>query len=416
MHEKVQSITQKFIQFFIDNVPLNEGFASKMGEILLLFLFLAMAYIAFKAVLKLEQKILIPVLQKSKNKFDDLLIKHNFFTKIAYIVPALIISEYLPDILPSFPLITKAIVSILDVIFVIIVLSIIKSALDTLNDYYNRFNFSKDHPIKGLIQIIQMIVYLIGTIIIIGIIFNKDIGTLVLSLGTVSAVLMLIFKDPILGLVGGMQLIFNKMLSIGDWISMPKYGADGNVLEINLTTVKVQNWDKTIVTLPTYSLISDSFQNWKGMEESGGRRIKRAFFINMKSIKFCDQEMLDRFKKIDLIKDYIENTEKEIAKFNTENKINPGEIVNGRRQTNIGIFRAYLGEYLNARPDINKDLTFMVRQLEPSEKGIPIEVYVFAKTTKWVEYEGIQSDIFDHILASISEFELEVYQFLSDVK
>lgn len=222
---------------------------------------------------------------------------------------------------------------------------------------------------------------------------------------------MLIFKDPILGFVGGLQLIFNKMVSIGDWISMPKFGADGTILEINLTTVKVQNWDKTIVTIPTYSLISDSFQNWKGMEKSGGRRIKRHVNINMDSIRFCTQEMLDKFGQIDILKEYVINTQKQVEDYNSKHNINPKILVNGRRQTNIGIFQEYLRRYLTNRSDINKNMTFMVRQKQPSEKGIPIEVYVFTKTIKWIEYERIMADIFDHILAVVPEFDLKIYQF-----
>jgi miniconductance mechanosensitive channel len=221
---------------------------------------------------------------------------------------------------------------------------------------------------------------------------------------------MLIFKDPILGFVGGMQLIFNKMLSIGDWISMPKFGADGTVLEINLTTVKVQNWDKTIVTIPTYSLISDSFQNWRGMEESGGRRIKRSINIDMDSVKFCSIEMLEKYRKIKILKDYIETTEKTIKQYNKETGADPAIKVNGRRQTNIGVFRAYLRAYLHERSDIHDNMTFLVRQLQPTEKGIPIEIYVFTTTTEWAKFENIQADIFDHILAVIPEFDLRVFQ------
>ena len=247
--------------------------------------------------------------------------------------------------------------------------------------------------------------------VVIGVLFDKNIGSLVVGLGTISAVIMLIFKDPILGFVGGLQLIFNKMLSIGDWITVSKYGADGTVLEINLTTVKVQNWDKTIVTVPTYSLISDSFQNWRGMEDSGGRRIKRSINIDMDSIRFCTPEMLERFSKIHVLSAYIEETEKTVNDYNTKNKVDPSVLVNGRRQTNIGVFRAYLKAYLHNRSDIHDDMTFLVRQLQPSEKGLPIQVYVFTTTIEWAKYEDIQADIFDHILAVIPQFDLKVYQF-----
>jgi miniconductance mechanosensitive channel len=298
-----------------------------------------------------------------------------------------------------------------ELVFVLIAILVLDSLLNTVNDFYNRYAFAKDHPIKSVIQIIKMIFYFIGAITVFAILLDKNLGSLVLSLGAVSAVIMLIFKDPILGFVGGLQLIFNKMLSIDDWISMPKFGADGNVLEINLTTVKVQNWDKTIVTIPTYSLISESFQNWRGMQESGGRRIKRSLLIDVHSIRFCTPEMLAKFKEIQVLNTYLVQTEKIIGDYNTEKKINPEVLVNGRRQTNVGVFRAYLEAYLSNRTDINHDMTFMVRQLAPTEKGLPIEVYLFTNTIEWVEYEAIQSDIFDHVLAVVKEFDLKIFQY-----
>ena len=285
--------------------------------------------------------------------------------------------------------------------------------MSTINDYYNRYEFAKDHPIRGLIQVVKIIIYVFGFLIVLATLIQRDVSSLFISLGTLSAVLMLIFRDPILGFVGGLQLIFNRMLSIGDWISMPKFGADGVVLEINLTTVKVQNWDKTIVTIPTYSLISDSFQNWRGMEESGGRRIKRSIILDMDSIKFCTPDMLEEFKKYEVLKEYLFKKEEELNNWNSKHNIDSTILVNGRRQTNVGVFRAYLEAYLHRRSDLRKDMTFMVRQLEPTDKGLPIQIYVFTKTTAWIEYEGIQADIFDHILSVIPHFGLRTFQFPS---
>lgn len=221
---------------------------------------------------------------------------------------------------------------------------------------------------------------------------------------------MLIFKDAILGFVGGIQLTSNDMVRIGDWISMPKFGADGNVTDITLTTVKVQNWDKTITTIPTYALVTDYFQNWRGMEDSGGRRIKRSINIDMNSVKFCDQKMLDKFRKFHFIVDYLEKKNDELETFNNRYEIDNSIMVNGRRQTNLGVFRAYLKVYLSHKPEINKDMTFMVRQLQPTPNGIPLEIYVFSNVQAWVKYEEIQADIFDHILAVIPQFELNVFQ------
>jgi miniconductance mechanosensitive channel len=295
----------------------------------------------------------------------------------------------------------------------VIAVLVVNSVLSTLNDYYNRYSFAKEHPIAGPIQVIKILSYLVGLLGIIGFLLDRDMSSLLLGLGTISAVLMLIFKDPILGFAGGLQLTFNKMVRIGDWITMSKYGADGTVIEINLTTVKVQNFDKTIITIPTYSMVSDSFQNWRGMEDSGGRRIKRHISIDMDTVKFCTPEMLARFRKIKAITEYIDRREAEIEQYNQDLGIDPEIKVNGRRQTNLGVFQAYLKAYLRNRPDINNDMTFIVRQLQPTEKGLPIELYVFANTTEWVAYEEIQVSIFDHILASIPEFELRVFQYPS---
>ncbi len=411
--EFIKTIVDSFNNSLL-NIGLSDYWASHISQFTAFLLLLIFSYLAYYITWKVIRKLLIPVFQRSKNKFDDLLVKHQFFRKIAYLVPAILLYHLADKSLDIFPDYVGIFNSIIEIFFVVIAVLITDSLLSTLNDFYDRYDFAKDHPIKGLVQIIKIIIYVIAGLIIIGNLVNKDLSSLIIGMGTISAVLMLIFKDPILGFVGGLQLIFNKMLSIGDWITMPKFGADGIVLEINLTTVKIQNWDKTIVTIPTYSLISDSFQNWRGMEEAGGRRIKRAVYIDMDSITFCSDDMLEKFKKIVVLKPYLTEKEKELEAYNKKFKTDPESVVNGRRQTNIGVFRAYLKAYLENRPDIHNDMTFLVRQLQPSEKGLPVEIYVFAKTTEWAKYEDIQADIFDHILAVIPEFGLKVYQFPSN--
>lgn len=408
----------KTVVEYFNNSLLNIGFSSywashisQFTAVIILFIF---SYLAYYVTWKVIRKLLLPIFQRSKNKFDDLLVKHEFFRRIAYLVPAILLYHLSDKSLDIFPDYVGTFNSIIEIFFVVIAVLITDSMLSTLNDFYDRYDFAKDHPIKGLVQITKIIIYVIAGLIIIGNLVNKDLSSLIIGMGTISAVLMLIFKDPILGFVGGLQLIFNKMLSIGDWITMSKFGADGIVLEINLTTVKVQNWDKTIVTIPTYSLISDSFQNWRGMEEAGGRRIKRAVYIDMDSIAFCTEEMLEKFKKIVVLKPYLEAKEKELKAYNKKFNTDPESVVNGRRQTNIGVFRAYLKAYLKNRQDIHNNMTFLVRQLPLSEKGLPIEIYVFTKTTDWAEYEDIQADIFDHILAVVPEFNLRVYEFPSN--
>jgi len=287
---------------------------------------------------------------------------------------------------------------------------IFNSVLNASEEIYQEYEMSKTRPIKGYVQIGKMIIYVIFGILIISVFIGKSPLALLAGMGALSAVLMLIFKDSILGLVGGIQLAANDMLHKGDWITMSKFGADGTVLDITLTTVKIQNFDKTITTVPTYSFVSDSFQNWRGMEESGVRRIKRSVNIDIQSIQFCTPEMLERFRKFQHVATYVDETEKEIQEFNQQFEIDNSVLLNGRRQTNIGIFRAYLIGYLRNNDQIDQDMSLMVRQLQPSDSGLPIEIYCFSKVQEWVPYENIQSDIFDHVLAAVPLFDLQVFQ------
>jgi miniconductance mechanosensitive channel len=380
-------------------------------SIIVLILF---SWLAYVLTWKIMRRTILPIVQRSKTTFDDILVKHRFFKRLAFFVPAILLYYFLDDALGDSYQVPAIILDFIDVWLVIISIMIIESVLSTIRDYYQRYEISKERPIDSFIQVIKIISYIIGGLVVISIFIDKDVSTLLLSLGTMSAVLMLIFRDPILGFIGGLQLTFNEMVRIGDWISVPKYDADGVVLEITLTVVKVQNWDKTISMVPTYALVSNSFQNWRGMEESGGRRIKRSINIDMDSVTFCTPEMLENFRKIQILKPYLDKKEKEIENYNKKNKINPSVLVNGRRQTNLGVFRAYLKAYLKLREDINQNMTFLVRHLQPAEKGLPIEIYVFTKTTEWAEYENIQADIFDHVLAAIPQFHLKVYQYPSN--
>jgi miniconductance mechanosensitive channel len=261
-----------------------------------------------------------------------------------------------------------------------------------------------------MLQTMQVILWLVGGIVVVGELIGRDPLSLLAGLGASAAILMLVFKDSIMGFVSGVQLSANDMLKVGDWIEMPKYGANGTVIEVTLNTVKVRNWDNTITTIPPYLLVSDSFQNWRGMRESGGRRVKRSINIDMTSVRFCTPEMLAKYRKIQLLKDYVEQTEEVIEKYNVENGIDNSILVNGRRQTNLGVFRAYLTAYLKSLPDVNQELTCMVRQLQPTDRGIPIELYFFCALKDWVPYEGVQADVFDHVLAIIPEFDLQVFQ------
>lgn len=354
---------------------------------------------------------LTAITKRTKNTWDDFLVQRKVFHTLSHLAPAFVIqltiSIALYDYSPGLALFIEKLTR---VYIIVVWLLVINSLLNTLHDIYSTLEVSKDKPIKGYIQLVKILIYVIGGILIISVLFEKDPTNLLIGLGTSAAILTLVFKDTILGLVASVQASANNMVKPGDWIEMPGRGADGTVLEISLNTVKVQNWDRTISTFPTYALVSESFTNWKGMQESDGRRIKRSVYIDTSSVKFCSEEELDRLKRIQIIKGYIEERSKEIEEFNTEMGFDTEMPVNGRRLTNLGIFRQYLVFYLKAHPGINSEATCMVRQLQPTEKGIPLEVYCFSSDKAWVNYEGIQSDIFDHILASISQFNLKIFQ------
>lgn len=287
---------------------------------------------------------------------------------------------------------------------------VISSFLDLFLTIYGSSKTSHDIPLKATVQVIKIVVYFVCGIFIVSLILNKTPLYLFSGLSALGAVLLLVFRDSILGFVAGIQLIANRMVAKGDWIEMPKYDADGDVIEIALTTVKVQNWDKTIATIPTYALIGESFKNWRGMKESGGRRIKRTINIDVSTIKFCNEEMLKRFSEIQYIANYIQIKKEELSTYNDENEVDNTSLANGRRLTNVGTFRAYTVAYLRNHPMISQEMTFLVRHLAPAGYGLPIEIYVFSKDTIWANYEGIQADIFDHLLAVVPEFDLKVFQ------
>lgn len=377
------------------------------SELLIAFV---LSVIFFYLVRFLLKVIVIKTINNTKNQWDDLLLNHKVLHKASYLAPGIIMDFSVDHILANLPGLLNFVNLTLDIYFAIVTAMIISSIIGVLAHIVTFLSKNKRLPIKGISQVLKIIVYIITTIVIIAFLLGKEPGAILAGLGAASAIIILIFKDAILGFVGGIQLSALDMVKEGDWISLPKHNADGTVIDISLTTVKVQNWDKTISTVPTYSLVSESVKNWRGMEESGGRRIKRSINIDMTTVKFCSQEMIDKFKTYDYLAKYVEHTEKELEEYNKKAKINSGVMVNGRRQTNLGIFRAYLVMYLRSKPEIHNDMTFIVRQLDPSEKGIPMEIYVFSRIQSWVEYEAIQSDIFDHILAAIPEFDLRVFQ------
>lgn len=348
--------------------------------------------------------------KKSKTHWDDVIVNKKVFIRLSYLIPVLILNFFTKYILYDYSISVNILNGIFHVLIIIIAVSIATAVLNSFNEIYQSYKIAKSRPIKGYLQVAKIILYILAAVAIISIFYGDDGYKWLAGFGAFSAVLMLVFKDAILGFVSGIQLTSNNMVRIDDWISMPKFGADGSVIDITLTTVKVQNWDKTIVTIPTYNLVTDSFQNWRGMQESGGRRIKRSINIDMNSVKFCDEMMLGKFRNFRFIKDYLSSKEAELATYNEKYNIDNSVLVNGRRQTNLGIFRAYLKLYLKHKPEINNEMTFLIRQLQPTENGIPMEIYVFSKVQDWGLYEDIQADIFDHILAVIPQFELKVFQ------
>jgi miniconductance mechanosensitive channel len=347
---------------------------------------------------------------RTASNWDDVLIEHKVFQRMAFLVPGILIYQSISITLDDFPGLIPVALKLTNLYITVIFLLIINSFLNAVYAMYQKSEFALYHPIKGYIQIAKIVVFIVVFLLIISLLFNQSPLYMLTGLGAFSAVLLLIFKDPILGFVGGIQLSANDMVRQGDWISMPKFGADGTVLEISLTTVKVQNFDNTISTLPTYSLVSESFQNYRGMKDSGVRRMKRSISIDMSSVKFCTAEMLDKFRKINILREYIDRTEAELENYNKENNIDNSVFVNGRRQTNIGVFRAYLEEYLAHHPLVDNKSDLLVRQLQPNSSGIPIEIYAFTLETGFIRYEKVQSDIFDHILAIIPQFDLRVFQ------
>lgn len=403
----------KYIHLFkniLSKIGLNDNISNFIAEAISFVTLILVSILIYYAVVYIIRKTLNVFIEKSPSKRDDILVKNKVFKRLCLLIPAYIIRYNIVAAIPSFPILSSTIILFTKIYEVFVYSRVLDGILTTLNDIYDTYEISKSKPIKGFIQVLKTIIYIVCFLLIIAILTDKQLSNILIGLGTLSAVLMLVFKDPILGFVGGLQLTINDMLRIGDWIVMEKSKADGEVLEIGLTTVKVQNWDMTITTIPTYTLISDSFTNWRGMENSGGRRIARSFVIDIDTVKFCTPEMLERYKKYQLVSNYIIEKEKEVEEYNKTHNIDESNLVNGRRQTNIGIFRAYLTEYLGNSPYINKDMTFMVRQLAPTEFGIPIQIYAFSSNKEWIKYENIQSDIFDHIFAVVPMFDLKIYQ------
>nr|WP_304214832.1 mechanosensitive ion channel domain-containing protein [Fredinandcohnia onubensis] len=396
----------KLIREFLLDYELDPTVVKYLSTIIMILFITILCIIANFITKKVIIRIITKIVKNTKFTWDNMLLERKVFRRLSHIVPAIIIHYFASTFQPYDDLIRMG----ANVYITIVALMVINSILNAINDIYQTYEISKTRPIKGYIQVVKIIVITLGIILVIANLMGKSPLLLLSGIGALSAVFMLVFKDSLLGLVAGIQLTSNDMVRVGDWIEMPKYGADGDIIDISLVTVKVQNFDKTITTLPSYALISDSFINWRGMQTSGGRRIKRSLFIDSTSISFCTEEMIERFKNIQYLTDYITRREHEIEEYNMKHDINRSNPVNGRALTNVGVFRAYISNYLQKHPGINQDMTLMVRQLAPTENGLPLEIYAFTNDVRWDVYETTQADIFDHLFAVAPEFGLRLFQ------
>ncbi len=348
--------------------------------------------------------------KRSNATWDDALVTHNVFGRLVQVVPALIIYVGVPFI-PGLPEGGAQLIRNVAMGYMVLMLMLALTAmLSAANTIYAASPAAKQRPLKGFVQLAQIVVWILGGVLIVATVMDRSPLLLLSGFGAMTAILLLVFKDTILSLVASVQLTAQDMVRVGDWIEMPQFGADGDVVDVQLHTVKVQNWDKTITTIPTHRLITDSFKNWRGMSQSGARRIKRAIFVDVSSIRFQTQDEVDHFTRFALLKDYIKNKEQELADYNTVLASEVDAEVNRRRLTNVGTFRAYAYNYLKNHPRIHEGMTLIVRQLAPGPEGLPLEIYCFTSTTEWAVYEDIQSDIFDHLLAIVPEFGLRLYQ------
>jgi miniconductance mechanosensitive channel len=396
-------------KFLITN-GMAEPIANFIGISATIILIFLLAYVSYWITKRYMVHVIEIVFERSKNTWDDALVQHGFVRRLSLLMPIIVVYMSADLMLPAQAMTSELFKRLAMVFFVVAGVWMLDSILFAIREIYHDSDVSFRRPIRGYLDGIKIITYVMAGIFIVSILTGKSPWGVLSILGGFTVVLMLIFKDTILGFVASIQLSGHDMVRVGDWIEMPKYGADGDVIDVTIHTVKVRNWDKTITTIPTYSLVSDAFKNWRGMSESGGRRIKRALHIDMRSIKFCTDEMLERFQNFDLLRNYIVEKQEEIAGYNQEHSTNTAQLINGRRQTNIGVFRAYIIAYLKNHPKIHQGMTFLVRHLEPTQYGLPIQIYVFSNDQVWANYEAIQADVFDHLLAAVPEFDLRIFQ------
>lgn len=375
-----------------------------------LFVIAIVAFLLDKIFKKIIVLTLVIIAQKTKTTFDDLLVENKTSKYVAHLIPLYFIYKTLPVALKDFVYWEFIFSKGITIFIITLSLWIIRSIFNAIRDYLKQQPDYNDKPIDSYVQVVMIILWIFGITAIVLILFDTRITTLLGTFGAISAIIVLIFRDTILGFVASIQVTVNDIVRIGDWITIEKYGADGDVIEINLATVKVRNFDNTNTTIPTYSLISDSFKNWRGMQQSDGRRIKRHILIKANSVRFIHRDEMNDLKKIQLISAYLEHRQVDIDKYNAQNNVDKSLSINGRNLTNLGLFRKYINSYIETHPGVNKNMTIMCRHLQPTEKGIPIEIYVFTSDKRWINYEYIMADIFDHIIASVAYFDLEIFE------
>jgi miniconductance mechanosensitive channel len=409
MHKVVEKLFS-WSYSLLKKLDLGETISSYLSLAINIFILSFLAYVIYLIFSYILVRTIIILARKTKTKFDDLLVSNNTAKYIAHLIPLLFIYKSVPIILENFVYWESIFGKLVEIYIVLLSLWIIKTIFNALRDHLKQNPRYSDKPIDSYIQVIMIVLWLYAFIFVVSKIFDVKTGTMLGTFGAVSAIIILIFRDTILGFVASVQVSLNDMVRIGDWITFDKFGADGDVIEINLATVKVRNFDNTTTTIPTYSMISDSFRNWRGMLNSDGRRIKRHILIKASSIRFLDVNELQDLKKIQLISNYINLRQSDIEKFNKTHKVDKSVLINGRNMTNFGVFRKYITQYLSQYPGLNKDMILLCRQLQPTPQGVPLEIYTFSNDKRFENYEYIMADIFDHVFASIRYFDLEIYE------
>lgn len=397
-------------ELVMTNLGISAEWAIYCRLLLFIVFLVILSSLAFFITKKVFIHYLYKVFRKTSFTWDDLFADMRAFDNLAHIVPAVFVRIMAPVIFSDFDQILPFVIRLTDAYLIIVSMTVFFAILKVGEYSLSRLPAFKDKPLKSYFQLIRILLYIVTIILVLSAILGKSPVYFLSAFGAMTAILLLVFKDTILGLVASVQMSSNDMVRVGDWVEMPKLNADGDVIDINLNTVKVQNWDKTITSIPTYYFITDSFKNWRGMQQSGGRRIKRAIYVDAYSVKLVDAEMREKFKKYQLIKDYVEKRQEEIEEYNKKNNIDTSVLINGRRMTNLGVYRKYIESYLKNHPKIRQDMTVMVRQLANENKGIPLEIYCFTNTTAWLEYESIQSDIFDHLYSTATFFGIDIFQ------